>query len=330
MTEVVEFNGQKYAIFILSHTIRKNKKKTVIPIVIDYEDTGLVNPKEWNYTANGYVSRMTKDAEGVRYQEYLHSYLYNIDNPDADQSLSITHLNGVNTDNRKANLRQITEEITPKNKRPRKISKNKRDILLKGGIEIDELPSFTEFEERGSGRFKVKIDRKQLFVSTGSKDFSLRFKLEQTKQFMRDNQEHFQGRCINGELDYQSQELYKEYIEIIKIGGFIDMINIDENKLNPSILSRKYDTLTVNEIDILEQNPFAIPENVVPNGYSCELKTQNKRGYSSYIVKNSDNKTVFTSKPISIKGDINGKDYPRYKKDRIKQLDEMVKFLSSV
>lgn len=161
----------------------------------------------------------------------------------------IIHKNRINLDNRYVNLMYDTtdKEIT------KNLEKKGRTIDLKGaGINANKLPSFVWYLKPDSShgeRFMVKLDDIN-WKSPSSKDLSLRYKLEATKQFLRDkikeNPTLIKKFSLNGDLNDAGLELRKSYYNLIHQvgGGKYKKYQMKENNSTLNILKEDLKGLT--------------------------------------------------------------------------------------
>jgi hypothetical protein len=70
--------------------------------IVDDEDFDIVNSIKWNYS-HGYASR-NKGCNGINHR-FMHRFILNYDG-----SLQVDHINGNRLDNRKENLRIVTNQ----------------------------------------------------------------------------------------------------------------------------------------------------------------------------------------------------------------------------
>jgi hypothetical protein len=164
----------------------------------------------------------------------------------------IIHKNRINLDNRYENLMYDTTD--------KKISKNlekkERNIDLTGaGINANKLPSFVWYlnpDSTHGERFMVKLDTIN-WKSPSSKDLSLRYKLEATKQFLRnkinENPELIKKFSLNGDLNDIGLQLRRSYYNLIHQvgGGKYKKYQMKENNSTLNILKQDLKGLTAYE-----------------------------------------------------------------------------------
>ena len=119
---------------IYTHVVYDDKKYTVMKIqhhdhhvyaLIDSEDFGKVKEHTWHYTANAYLS-YTHRIDGNHKAVYLHNMIMEkLNHPGQGAKESIDHINRNGLDNRKENLRVISqsEQNINQGKKPRNIVK---------------------------------------------------------------------------------------------------------------------------------------------------------------------------------------------------------------
>jgi hypothetical protein len=213
---------------IYTHVLYHDKEYTVMKIkhhdtyiygLIDREDFDEVKEHTWHYTANAYLSythRFDRNQKAV----YLHNIVMGqLEHPGKGAKESIDHISRNGLDNRKENLRLITQSAQNINQK----QKERRVELPTGlGITIDDLPKHVWYiKANGSHGDRFGIDLKTENIkwkSTSAKNVSLQDKLKAAKEQLEIYYQQYpylnpQHEDKNKEID----ELMKSYEEIIAL-----------------------------------------------------------------------------------------------------------------
>lgn len=250
-------NKNIYAICELSY----NSK--IAPILMDwniFKEIKILN-KSWHINDKGLVMtnhKYTDAKDGIeKIKEFsLHEIVMRISDGQINEKLnnSILHINKLGVDNRRSNLIYDTNEkdIT------KNIKKKSRTIILPDdcGIVPDEIPSYIWYlkEDTTHGdRFIIDIGDVR-WKSTGSKKVSLKYKLEETKKYMRYlkniRSDLFDDYSMNGDLNEEGLELINDFLQISQKAGFKLNYNIQNHTNN--FLKENLIGLTGEEIILLE------------------------------------------------------------------------------
>lgn len=222
----IEYKNKKYIVCKIPYN------NVFAPVLIDYEQFNQIKTlnKKWHINDKGFVvanHRMLDDGEYVNKEIYMHDLIMKLNN-NINYTNSIIHINKLGVDNRLENLIYDTDDknIT-KNMR-----KKSRIISFPKSYDIDPemIPTFVWFmkEDKTHGeRFMVDMGDVQ-WKSTGSKKVSLKYKLEETKKYLRyikqTQPELFKKYSLNGDLNETGEQLLKSFLKIVKSAGF-DSIN---------------------------------------------------------------------------------------------------------
>lgn len=213
---------------IYTHIMYHNKEYTIMKIkfnddyvktLIDKEDFIKVKDYTWHYAANGYVSHGIQ-IDDKRKELYLHNMIMNrLVFPGKGAKESIDHISRNGLDNRKVNLRLITQSAQNINQK----QKERRIELPAGlGITIDDLPKHVWYiKTNGSHGERFGIDLKTENIkwkSTSAKNVSLQDKLQAAKEQLEIYYQQYpylnpQHESKNKEIE----ELMKSYEEIIEL-----------------------------------------------------------------------------------------------------------------
>lgn len=236
----VKLKGKLYCVL-------KIKFKDTLELgVIDEEDLDKVlDIAKWNYsTAGGYVHTniYIKDDDGVKHRKklYLHNFIMGkLDFPGKGTKKSVDHINRIGLDNRKANLRLISQTKQNYNKkkvrRKEQIVNNDGDIvdhypeLTENGITKNDIPTNVWYRKaRGyeGSCFMIQIKKggkKKTFYTTKSKKKTIKEKFEIMKEKVKELKnmypDLFEKRCRDGELFNNGNKLLNEYKQIINKSG---------------------------------------------------------------------------------------------------------------
>ena len=169
--------------------------------------------------------KLDDNVQNIFLHEIVMKYNEKILNNHLNQSIqtkSIIHKNRINLDNRYENLMydNVDKEIT------KNLEKKERIITLKGsGIDTKKIPSFIWYLNPDSShgeRFMIKLDTIN-WKSPSSKNLSLRYKLEASKQFLRNKIEEnpllIKKFSLNGDLNETGLILRSSFYDLIyKVG----------------------------------------------------------------------------------------------------------------
>ena len=187
----VMLNGAEYVVCTIVYNNTMLQK-----FVIDKEDFEKVDNRYWHYKMDGsYISSSfcTKDGlevppkmGGIKKELYLHNFVMGrLIFPGKGATESIDHINGIGADNRKINLRLITQTQQNYNTKRRA-----RVTILPDncGISADDIPRniyYMKPNGHHGDRFVVELkglpDGDVEWKSTSSKSISLQEKLNQAK-----------------------------------------------------------------------------------------------------------------------------------------------------
>ena len=155
--------------------------------IIDADDYTSVKEHYWHYQSNAYISSAyLSPHDGKRKEVYLHNFVMGrLEFPGKGATESIDHINGIGMDNRKINLRLLTQTQQNYNtKRRARIT-----ILPENcGISTDDIPRniyYMKPNGHHGDRFVVELkglpDGDIEWKSTSSKSIPLLEKLNQAK-----------------------------------------------------------------------------------------------------------------------------------------------------
>lgn len=173
----VSFNGKEYTVGTLCFNSSDKH------FIIDKEDFPLINNRAWHFASGNYISTAIMHEE-KRKELYIHNLVMNrIGHPGKGATETVDHINRNGLDNRKENLRIITQ--TEQNLYQ---GKKKRSVILPEGfpIKLDDIPRHIWYV-RANGlhgdRFAIEFKTENImWKSTSSKAVSIQEKLRQAKQ----------------------------------------------------------------------------------------------------------------------------------------------------
>jgi hypothetical protein len=177
----VSYNNKEYIIGTIQF------KGEDIQFVIDKDDFYKIENRAWHYTSNNYISSSIT-LNSNRKQLYLHNLVMNrLEHPGKGATETVDHINRNGLDNRKENLRIISQSNQNINQ-----SKKKRSVLLPPGcpINADDIPRHIWYV-RANGlhgdRFAIEFKTEGLvWKSTSSKAISIQEKLKQAREKLQE------------------------------------------------------------------------------------------------------------------------------------------------
>jgi hypothetical protein len=228
----------------------------MVPIVLDWNDYVQIDKfdKNWHITDKGMVvathKTISNGIEIIR-EVYMHDLVLKLNK--LYTSYPTLHINRLGIDNRKINLMPDTlDKETTKN-----IKKKERIINLTGsGIQSNDIPSYVwylkESDSHGE-RFMVNVGDIK-WKSSSSKTLSLRYKLEETKKYLRHlkniRPDLFTDYSMNGDLNEEGKTMLKSFINVSRLAGF-NNLSMLSNKTD-IYLREKHIGLSKEEILLLK------------------------------------------------------------------------------
>jgi len=163
-----------------------------VKFIIDKEDQGKVVGRSWHKSAGHYISS-AENVDGVRKELFLHNLIANrLDFPGKGARETVDHINRNGFDNRKENLRVLSQSEQNMNQCVRG-----RSITLPSdsGIDPSEIPRhiwYIKAHGAHGDRFAIEFKTEGLtWKTTSSKKVSLRDKLNQAKQILEELYQQF-------------------------------------------------------------------------------------------------------------------------------------------
>lgn len=177
----VTYNNKEYIIGTIQF------KGEDIQFVFDNNDFYKIKDKPWHFSSGNYISTgIIHDSK--KKELYLHNLVMNrLDHPGKGATETVDHINRNGLDNRKENLRIISQSNQNINQ-----SKKKRSVLLPPGcpINADDIPRHIWYV-RANGlhgdRFAIEFKTEGLvWKSTSSKVITIQEKLKQARDKLQE------------------------------------------------------------------------------------------------------------------------------------------------
>jgi hypothetical protein len=212
----INYNNNTYYIGTI------NSSKGIIQFIIDSEDYEKVMARSWHISSVGYIVSYYPTENGIK-QLLLHNFVLNrITFPGKGAAESVDHINRNPLDNRKENLRIVSQ--TEQNLNQKKKPRNVVQLPENCGIEPNEIPKHIWYIKPNGGhgdRFAIEFKTENLvWKSSSSKKISLTEKLNQAKEKL--DELYIQYPYLNpntNENTIKAQELCKSFHEIIKLAN---------------------------------------------------------------------------------------------------------------
>lgn len=194
-------------------------KDNYVRFIIDKEDFDKIDGYSWHKSSNNYISQGVI-VDGKKKEFYLHNLILNIfDFPGKGSKESVDHINRIGLDNRKENLRIISQSEQNLNQ-----SKKKRRIELPedSGLVAEDIPKHIWYiKPNGSHgeRFAIEFKTENIiWKTTASKNVLLKDKLESAKKQLEEYYKLYPYLNPNNEdKTNKIQELTDSYNEIIRL-----------------------------------------------------------------------------------------------------------------
>jgi hypothetical protein len=205
------YNDKEYVVGTIQH------KDSDIEFVFDKEFYNTVSERAWHFASNNYISSAYSCGDGKRRELYLHNLIMDVDLfPGKGSKESVDHINRNGLDNRKENLRILSQSQQNINQ-----GKKIRRVELPEGCPIkpEEIPKHIWYV-RANGlhgdRFAIEFKTESVcWKTTSSKKVDLTLKLQDAKvklqefylQFPHLNPQFEESKC---------KELTESFNEIIR------------------------------------------------------------------------------------------------------------------
>lgn len=206
----VKYNNNDYVIGSILHN------HILVEFVFDKENYDIVSQRSWHFISNNYISSTYCCSDGKRRELYLHNLVMGrLEFNGKGPKESIDHINRNGLDNRKENLRLITQSQQNIHQ-----VKKKRNVILPEGCSIkpDEIPKhiwYVRAQGQHGDRFAIEFKTEGIcWKTTSSKAISIEQKLEQAKVKLAELYEEY----LHLNPDYENikvKELNKTFQEIL-------------------------------------------------------------------------------------------------------------------
>jgi hypothetical protein len=208
----VSYNDRKY----IKCTIQHNYED--VQFIIDADDFDKVKERAWHLSSGKYIGSTFYLDGGIKLELYLHNLIMNKITFDGKGTKeSVDHINRNGLDNRKENLRIISQSEQNMNQ-----SKKKRNITLPldSGIKPEDIPKHIWYIKANGfhgDRFAVEFKTENICIkTTSSKKISLISKLEDAKKIL--NELYLVYPTLNPTYyETQINELNKSFSDILRI-----------------------------------------------------------------------------------------------------------------
>lgn len=215
------YKGKYYGVMCIKH------KNIELPIVMNWEDFVIVNniDKQWKYNGQ-FIFCIHEENDNVNHFT-LHRIIKAIEHEEDGTNIenkAIKHINRIGLDNRRENL-----VYDYKNKDTKENTKKKKRIITlpeDSGINANDLPTYVWYMKPNKShgdRFIISIGDIK-WKTTSSKNFSLKYKLEEAKEYLRqlriEKPELFEDYSMNGDFTIQGKELLNSYYDIVHTAGY--------------------------------------------------------------------------------------------------------------
>jgi hypothetical protein len=228
MTSRIGFGGRYPGLIDYREVTYSNKeyivgtlmfKENMIEFVFDKDDFEKVKDKPWHFASGHYISSGIIH-DNKKKELYLHNFVMNrLEHPGKGATETVDHINRNGLDNRKENLRIISQTQQNLNQ-----SKKKRSVMLPPGCPInpDDIPKHIWYV-RANGmhgdRFAIEFKTEGLvWKSTSSKSVSIQDKLIQAKDKLKEFYIQYPYLNPDNEIkENEINELKTSFEEIIKL-----------------------------------------------------------------------------------------------------------------
>jgi len=202
--------------YVVGTIISKGKE---IKFVFDKDDFDKIKDKSWHFTSNAYISH-THRVDGKYKAAYLHNLVMDrLEHTGKGSKESIDHINRNGLDNRKENLRLITqtEQNLNQKRKGRRI-----ELPSDAGITVDDIPKhiwYINANGHHGDRFGIDLKTEGIkWKTTSAKNVSLKDKLQAAKEQLATYYTLYPYlNPANDEIELLRGSLAHSYDEIIKI-----------------------------------------------------------------------------------------------------------------
>jgi len=209
----VRYNGNEYTVMRIKHY------DEYIYCVIDRDVFPIIKEYSWHYISTGYISRCVIDNE-KRKAQYLHNVVMGrLDHTGKGSTETVDHINRNGLDNRKENLRLLTQTAQNLNQK-----RKGRHVELPedSPIKAEDLPKHMWFiKANGSHGDRFGIDLKTEGIkwkTTSSTKVSLQDKLHAAKEKLSELYKLYPYlNPENDETAFMMEGLAHSYKEIVRL-----------------------------------------------------------------------------------------------------------------
>jgi hypothetical protein len=208
----INYNNEEYVVATIQF------KENDLNFVFDKEDYIKVSERAWHFASNTYISSTFICGDGKRRELYLHNLLLGVDLfPGKGATQIVDHISRNGCDNRKKNLRIISQSAQNINQKKKKRSV---ELPLDCTIKPDDIPTHIWYV-RANGlhgdRFAIEFKTENIvWKSTSSKKIDLKEKLEQAKEKLQEY--YIQFPYLNPLFEDQKRnDLEKEFKDILQV-----------------------------------------------------------------------------------------------------------------
>ena len=208
----VKYNGKEYTIMKIQYQFE------YVYSLIDKEDFPKIKDYTWHYISSGYISH-TIPVDDTRRELYLHNLVMGrLGFPGKGVKESIDHINRNGLDNRKENLRLLTQTEQNLNQK-----RKGRTITLPPdcGVKAEEIPKhiwYIKANGHHGDRFGIDLKTEDIkWKTTSAKNVSLQDKLQAAKDQLKTyyalypylNPEHDENALLREALAHSYDEIIK-------------------------------------------------------------------------------------------------------------------------
>lgn len=261
----VSYDGKDY---IVGSVIKNNLK---IWHVFDYDEYDKINKYIWHSSSNSYIGTVVYH-DNKKKELYLHNLIMNRELfGGKGQAETVDHINRNGLDNRKENLRILSQSYQNLNQR-----KKTRNIELPDDSELspDDIPKHIWYMKANGGhgdRFVIEFKTKEFeWKSTSSKKVPLKDKLQQATTRLTELYKEYPELHPDYEKELRDS-LTKSFEKILKLAGNSTPINYENTFVSAPTTPTSAHSL------IARQLVAPIPLFPPPTGIPVPIKKQEKK-----------------------------------------------------
>ena len=160
---------------------------TIVRFVIDREDYPKIKDLSWHYISNAYICHNVT-IENKQKVLYLHNLIMDrLGHPGKGSTETVDHINRIGLDNRKENLRIITQ--TEQNLNQKRKSR-RIELPTDSGLKASDIPKHIWYVKANGGhgdRFAIEMKTENIvWKTTSSKDTTLKEKLQSATEKLQE------------------------------------------------------------------------------------------------------------------------------------------------